>query len=128
MLLHVHHPIPTVEALNFPTLSSRFNQAFLVSPGAGLLTDTASMKAQADIVTLDRIEEISRIVEGSKDPVIGIPNPWILNISADESWWGDLPIGKITITTGEKELWRDDALTYGERIRVSALIETKDSG
>lgn len=86
------------------------------------------MKAQTDIVSLDRIKEISSILEGSMDPVIDFPNPWFLNVSADESWWGDLPIGKITITTGEKELWRDDALTYGERIKVSAMIERGDLG
>jgi hypothetical protein len=81
-----------------------------------------------DIVSLDRIKEISSTVKRSMDPVIDFPNPWFLNVSADESWWGDLPIGKITITTGEKELWRDDALTYGERIKVSAMIEREDLG
>jgi hypothetical protein len=122
-LLHHKHPIPTVPALTLPTPTSRFREIFIISPAAGFITDTGSMQENVgkDIVTHERIRDGYEILNGGKEPGIDFPNPWILSVSADEGWWKNLPVGNVTITTGANELWRDDILTVGERIKVREM-------
>ncbi|TVY16449.1 putative steryl acetyl hydrolase [Lachnellula arida] len=118
-LLHHQHPMPTVPALILPTPTSRFREIFVVSPGSGFITDTKSMQENLgkDFVTHDNMTKGRETLEAGKEPGIDFPNPWILSVSAEETWWKDLPVGKVTITTGGDELWRDENLTVGERIK-----------
>jgi len=74
-----------------------------------------------DVVTHERIREGYEILKGSKEPGIDLPNPWILNVNADEEWWKGLPVGNVTITGGGNELWKDDILTVGGRIKVREM-------
>lgn len=75
-----------------------------------------------DIATHAMISTGFDTLNGSKEPGIELPNPWILSVSAKEGWWKDLPVGKVTVTAGGNELWRDDILSVGERIKVSAGV------
>ncbi|TVY41874.1 putative steryl acetyl hydrolase [Lachnellula subtilissima] len=118
-LLHHKHPIPTVPALTLPTPTSRFREIFIVSPGCNFITDTKSMQENLgkDWLTHDMMRKGYETLTESKEPGIEFPNPWFLSVSAEESWWKDLPVGNVTITVGGNELFRDEVLTVGERIK-----------
>ncbi|TVY42474.1 hypothetical protein LOCC1_G005162 [Lachnellula occidentalis] len=101
-LLHYQHPMPTIPALTLPSPTSRFREIFVVSPGSSCTTETKSMQENLgkDWMTHDDLKRVNEILMASKETGIEFPNPWIQSVSVEETWWKDLPVGKVTITTG----------------------------
>jgi len=117
-LLHHNNPHPNVPPYKLPA-GSRFGEAFLVSPTGAIITDTASMLQEPckDVLNPEIGHQMFAVVTSNVEAGIDMPNPWILPSSAPETWWKDLPVGKITIVLGDWEIFKDDILIFGGHIK-----------
>ena len=121
MLLHHSHPHPKVAPYTLPA-GSRFGKALLISAGAPVLTQTASMHQDPnpDMVNPELVKTLWAVITSTSEEGIEMPNPWIGNSSAPEEWWKGLPVGEIKIVVGGSEALRDDIAIWSEFLKVSS--------
>jgi hypothetical protein len=72
-----------------------------------------------DTLKPDTIRRFFDTVQSNCNSAISLPGPWMALYETPESWWCDLPVGRIVITVGEDEVLRDDILVFACRIMVS---------
>lgn len=105
LLLHVDHPKPGVSPLK---IDAPFSGAVMISPWVAPKPSSTSAQDsdQVDVLTEASLAYWAKNFLGDADL-----DPWNNPLTAPEDWWSSLPVGKILVTYGGKELLRDDAET-----------------
>jgi acetyl esterase/lipase len=118
-LLHKLHPHPSVPHYTLPA-GSRFGEALLISPGAPVITETASFRQDPnlDIITPEIGRKLWGAIISTSETGIKMPNPWIASSSAPEEWWKGLPVGEAKIIVGGYEVLRDDIAIWSGYLKV----------
>jgi hypothetical protein len=127
MLLHSSHPHPKVPPLTMPP-GHKFHRILLISPAGPVKSSAVSMTTNngKDLVTVDVLSALWAIIEANHDPDINLVNPWLTpTLAMDETWYGNLPVGDITITIGDDEILRDDIMQIANVLKVEASVTTK---
>ncbi|KAH8900503.1 alpha/beta-hydrolase [Thozetella sp. PMI_491] len=103
LLLHLKHPNPAVARLE---LDVPLSGAVLISPWVALLSSADSIKTneREDILSAESLSYWARNFFGG-----AAPDSWNSPLAAPSEWWSDLPVEKILVTYGDKEMIRDDA-------------------
>lgn len=75
-----------------------------------------------DMVTLQMFEAMWSVIVSSAEEGMGMPSAWAVPRLAPEDWWMGLPVGKITVLVGGREILRNDTLIVGAGLKVRLLI------
>ncbi|KAI3394331.1 hypothetical protein diail_2883 [Diaporthe ilicicola] len=111
LLLHLKRPNPQVPELQIHGILSG---AVLVSPWVDLQSSCPSVESnkQNDLLSASSLEYWAKNFLGG-----AAADPWNSPFTAPPEWWIDLPVKKILLTYGERELLRDDAVQLSEMLQ-----------
>ncbi|KAI1869261.1 uncharacterized protein JN550_005891 [Neoarthrinium moseri] len=111
LLLHLKHPNPQVPQVE---MNTPLGGAVLVSPWVQLQSSATSLETnkQEDILSTPSLAYWAKNFLGD-----AAPDAWNSPLTAPLEWWDDLPVKRILVTYGDKELLRDDAGKLCEILR-----------
>ncbi|CEJ89394.1 hypothetical protein VHEMI05238 [[Torrubiella] hemipterigena] len=113
LALHLRNPHPQVPPVK---VDGRFAGAALISPWTTLYDEPEH--SSSDYTALDILEP-SALNRWAKSFLAGAPpDPWNAPLTADASWWQDLPIDNILVIYGRDEYLANDGKQIAETLQA----------